>query len=93
MVALLEQIEQTVRLLRQNQGEAMQVVPKLLSVIASRMGAFFSETNLETWQQEAILQRLENLNNAYSNGDIIWLADVLQYEIIDCIGFVIEKTQ
>lgn len=93
MIALLALVEKTVIELRQNQREAIQIVPQILSKIASEMGAFFSEANVETWQQETILQRLENLNDAYCNGDIIWLADVLQYEIIDCISFVIEKTQ
>lgn len=91
LIEFLGEIEEMIKLLRENEANAIETVPEILSVVASVMGAFFSKVNLETWQQETILQRLNNLNQAYSCGDIIWLADVLQYEISDCIHFVMEN--
>lgn len=93
LVQILSNIEEKVKLLRENQSEGMEVVPELFSAIAFTMSAFLEEVKLEPWQQETILQRLDHLNQAYSRKDKVWLADVLQYEIVDCMNFVLENIE
>ena len=97
--SLIKDIEQTVLILRQNQEDALGVCAGLMQKISGLMIELLQEKDtLQSLEQNKdelelgeILQYLQNLNEAFINRDIVWLADVLQYEIWSTLQFFREE--
>lgn len=79
---LIEEIEKKVKELRENREDSLCGFGIVIREIAAVMSGFLQE---RTVPLELSLRRLENLNESYSNRDVVWLADVLQYEITDLL--------
>lgn len=93
---LIEIVEKTVLGLRQNREGAMREVnllmKQLLRVLSELVQYLEQQENMEEINQ-IVIERLQNLNIAYSRKDRVLLADVLQYEIMELLYFSIEVTE
>ena len=82
-------IRNQIVLLRQNKDEidSGKLVSKLVREIKLFLDDAFVADNSSGTLEECV-RRLQDLKEAYSSGDIIFLADVLEYEILDMIVWI-----
>lgn len=76
-------------LLRQNKDEINS--SELVSKLVKEVKHFLDDTLVtekNSGDLEECVRRLQDLLEAYSSGDIIFLADVLEYEILDMIVWI-----
>lgn len=94
MEQLLEELKKTILALRQTQDNAMKMyedmMPQIIKVMSELIGLLDGETLTEEDPINILLQQLKNLENSYRQHDIVVLADTLEYEIIDSIGFYMD---
>lgn len=85
-------VKNQVVLLRQNKDgiDTWELVSKLVREIKLFLDDAFDAENSSGTLEECV-RRLQDLTEAYSSGDIIFLADVLEYEILDMIVWVEEN--
>lgn len=76
-------------LLRQNKDniDVSELVSKLVRDIKLFLDESFVTENNSGILEECV-QRLQDLKEAYSSEDIIFLADVMEYEILDMIVWI-----
>lgn len=90
---LIEMTEEVILALRQNREDVLNQVNRLMKPLLCRLSELVQcleqQENAEEVNQ-IILARLQNLNMAYSRMDIVLLADVLQYEIVELLHFSME---
>ena len=81
-------INQQIILLRQNKDETNkdELIGKLSNNVKEFLGDTIDENNSATIEE--CLRRLHDLLDAYSSRDIVFLADVLEYEILDMIEWI-----
>lgn len=80
--------------LRQNQDErnSSEYIKRLLTTVMETLKQELANQN-ETIPMEMCLGRIQDLKEAYASGDIIFLADVLEYEILDMLYYLHENTK
>lgn len=87
---LLQNVERASRLLYANrEAEGMELVKGLLEPVQQTAAALlhaFGQMQADTTQeQQCILQSVRQLVEAYRNCDLLQMADVLKYEILEYI--------
>lgn len=85
-------IRQKTVLLRQNKDEAEP--SELVQIIVTQVKSILEdviETGIDNWPVEESIRRLRDLEDAYTSGDIVYLADVLEYEMLDLIYYMEEN--
>lgn len=82
-------IRDQIILLRQNKDEidSREIVSNLVKDVKFFFDKSFIEKD-DSGTLEECVRRLQDLMGAYSSGDIIFLADVLEYEILDMIVWI-----
>ena len=90
---IIDETEQLIVMLRQNKDEADPLnIVKVLSTETKK----FIENALEKENTQILtgelIHRLQKLREAYTGGDIILLADILEYEILDMIYYMEENS-
>ena len=85
---------QQIVLLRQNSDEIntsellKNLIPEIKAVLEEA-----GEKENTSWPMEECLRRLRDLTEAYASQDIFFLADVLEYEILDLICYIEENSK
>ncbi len=80
--------------LRQNQEHAVahttEMLPELVQIFQALLA--MAETQKEDVEipTDILLQQLENFEQFYRQGDIVQLADTLQYEMKETVSFYLE---
>ena len=91
---MLEELKNTILALRQTQDDAMKMYEEMMPQIIKVMSELIELLNGETLTDEnpinILLQQLKNLENSYKQQDIVVLADTLEYEIADSMGFYMD---
>lgn len=79
-------------LLRQNKEEAepFELVQIIVALLKSVLDDVI-ESGADNWPVEESIRRLRDLEKAYVCGDIVYLADVLEYEMLDLIYYMEEN--
>lgn len=94
MEQLLEELKNTILALRQTQDDAMKMYEEMMPQIIKVMSELIELLNGETLTDEnpinILLQQLKNLENSYKQQDIVVLADTLEYETTDSMGFYMD---
>lgn len=82
-------IRKQIILLRQNKDEidSRELVSNLIRDVKLFLDNYFIAENDNDILEECV-RRLQDLMGAYSSGDIIFLADILEYEILDIIVWI-----
>lgn len=78
-------IENQIDLLRKNQED--NDIGRIISQLVESTKLFLNGS-IDNNNVKECINRLHNLINAYSSGDIILLADVLEYEILDMVIWI-----
>lgn len=89
---LEENIQQQVVMLRQNKDDidSAELVRKIVSSIQLFLECVEDVEEIH-WLMEECMRRLQNLIDAFSSEDIVFLADVLEFEILDFIRYIVDR--
>lgn len=91
---LLEKQQKVILELRQNQEHAVahtaEVLPELVQIFQELLGMAEDHTEDVEIPTDILLQQLENFERFYRQGDIVQLADTLEYEMKETVSFYLE---
>lgn len=87
-----EDIQQQVVMLRQNKDDidSAELVRKIVSSIQIFLDCV-EDAEENRWLMEECMRRLQDLADAFSSEDIVFLADVLEFEILDFIRYIVDR--
>ena len=91
---LSEKLQKVILELRQNREHAMthtaELLPELVQIFQALLA--MAETQKEDVEipTDILLQQLENFEQFYKQGDIVQLADTLEYEMKETVSFYLE---
>ena len=89
---LEENIQQQVVMLRQNRDDidSAELVRKIVSSIQLFLDCV-EDVEENRWLLEECMRRLQDLVDAFSSEDIVFFADVLEFEILDMIRYIVDR--
>lgn len=94
---LSEKLQKVILELRQNQEHAVAHTAEMLPELVQIFQALFGMAEVQTKEVEIptdiLLQQLENFEQFYHQGDIVQLADTLEYEMKETVAFYLEILQ
>lgn len=89
--SLLEKMQKVILELRQNQEHALahtaKVLPELVQIFQALFGMAETQTEDVEIPTDILLQQLANFEQFYRQGDIVQLADTLEYEMKETVSF------
>ena len=92
--SLSEKLQKVILELRQNQEHAVahtaEMLPELVQIFQALFGMAKVHTKDVEIPTDILLQQLENFEQFYQQGDIVQLADTLEYEMKESICFYLE---
>lgn len=92
--SLLEKLQKVILELRQNQEHAVahtaEMLPELVQIFQALFGMAEEHTEDVEIPTGILQQQLENFEQFYSQGDIVQLADTLEYEMKETVSFYLE---
>lgn len=89
MDTLMQQLDRTVLELRQVKENAVRlyvnIMPSIIKIY-SELIALKEKKNYQEIDVNILIQQLQNLESAYKQRDMVFLADTLEYEVVDSVN-------